>query len=84
MQSTTTARPDSPADGTEATPQPTAHRPMANSLTAGMLPKFTSLWILLASWAVSAAVFLILLLVEQFSNKAEVDGASSMSAAPFN
>ncbi|KGJ80793.1 phosphate ABC transporter permease [Cryobacterium roopkundense] len=34
--------------------------PLTNSLTAGKLPKRSSLWILLASWAVTAAFFVVL------------------------
>ncbi|WP_104136383.1 MULTISPECIES: phosphate ABC transporter permease PstA [unclassified Cryobacterium] len=36
--------------------------PLTNSLTAGKLPRRSSLWILLASWAVSAAFFAMLFL----------------------
>ncbi|TFD86137.1 phosphate ABC transporter permease PstA [Cryobacterium serini] len=36
--------------------------PLTNSLTAGKLPRRSSLWVLLASWAVSAAVFAMLYL----------------------
>jgi len=34
--------------------------PLTNSLTAGKLPKHSSLWILLACWAVTAAFFTVL------------------------
>ncbi|TFD61493.1 phosphate ABC transporter permease PstA [Cryobacterium suzukii] len=36
--------------------------PLTNSLTAGKLPRRSALWVLLASWAVSAAVFAMLYL----------------------
>ncbi|MFC5928281.1 phosphate ABC transporter permease PstA [Cryobacterium melibiosiphilum] len=39
-------------------------RPITNSLTAGKLPKRSPLWILLASWVVAGAVFLVLQVTE--------------------
>ncbi len=65
MQLVTGTQPGPATDGSEITPEPSTNSPMANSLTAGMLPRHTSLWILLASWVVSAATFLILFLAEQ-------------------
>lgn len=41
-----------------------AAAPFANSLTAGRLPKRSSLWILLASWLIVGAVFLVLQVAE--------------------
>ena len=38
--------------------------PLTNSLTAGKLPRRSSLWVLLASWAVSAAFFAMLYMSE--------------------
>ena len=46
---------------TDMTHSDTIIRPITNSLTAGKLPKRSPLWILLGSWAVTATIFLILL-----------------------
>jgi phosphate transport system permease protein len=45
---------------TSSTPTPTPNRPQANAFAAGKLPKNSSLYVLLASWIVAAAVFLVL------------------------
>lgn len=37
-----------------------ASRPLTNSLTAGKLPRNTPLWVLLGSWLLTAAVFMML------------------------
>lgn len=38
--------------------------PLTNSLTAGKLPKHTPLWVLLTSWLIAGAVFLVLRLAD--------------------
>ncbi len=54
-----------PGRGPALTPPPSGSgngtaTPFANSLTAGKLPKRSPLWVLLASWAIVGAVFLVL------------------------
>ncbi|WP_104127629.1 phosphate ABC transporter permease PstA [Cryobacterium sp. Y57] len=51
--------------------------PLTNSLTAGKLPRRASLWVLLASWAVSAAFFVMLHL------SAAVDGFNIVGTFVF-
>ncbi|GEP26721.1 phosphate ABC transporter permease PstA [Cryobacterium sp. TMS1-20-1] len=51
--------------------------PLTNSLTAGKLPRRSSLWVLLASWAVSAAFFAMLFL------SGSVDGFNVVGTVVF-
>jgi phosphate transport system permease protein len=51
-----------------APPKAGSAAPLTNSLTAGKLPRYASLWTLLASWLVAGAVFLVLQLAGTTEN----------------